>query len=247
MRCTLDNVDVHVRRLKECCKDLIIESPIFYKSIGTTLYSDKVVGDLEVNDFNSSNCIIRGSCSRSKNTKIVFNGSNNVVFLGPYSKFNNAKLNISGDNNIFILGAFSTVESITATLKGDSSITIGNESMLSSRIIIDTSDHHSIYDLNSGIRVNIDADVSIESNVWIGRNVIVCKGAKIGTGSIVAQASLVNGTLEPFSIYGGTPAKLIKTNVQWSRMSSDKYNDMLDSPRHKSFLLKKSKLLERCI
>lgn len=50
----------------------------------------------------------------------------------------------------------------------------------------------------------------IEDNVWLGRNVVVLPGVKIGEGSIIGAGAIVNKDVEPFSIYGGVPAKLIK-------------------------------------
>ena len=52
--------------------------------------------------------------------------------------------------------------------------------------------------------------VAIGSDVWIGRDVRVYHGAQIGHGCVVAERSLVRGTLEPFGIYGGQPARLIR-------------------------------------
>lgn len=52
--------------------------------------------------------------------------------------------------------------------------------------------------------------ISIGNDVWIGSNVKILDGVKIGNGCIVASGSVVNKSLEPLGIYGGTPAKLIK-------------------------------------
>lgn len=52
--------------------------------------------------------------------------------------------------------------------------------------------------------------VEIGSDVWIGRDARVYHGATIGHGCVVAERSLVRGALEPFGIYGGQPARLIR-------------------------------------
>lgn len=51
--------------------------------------------------------------------------------------------------------------------------------------------------------------VSIGENVWIGGNVIIVPGTSIGEGSIVGAGSVVTGTVAPFSIVAGNPAKVI--------------------------------------
>jgi len=50
--------------------------------------------------------------------------------------------------------------------------------------------------------------VDIGHDVWIGRNVSIQPGSVIGNGCVIGQGSLVRGTLEPYGIYAGTPAKL---------------------------------------
>jgi len=52
--------------------------------------------------------------------------------------------------------------------------------------------------------------VSIGNDVWIGSNVLIIEGITIGDGAIVGAGSLVTKDLEPYGIYGGVPAKLIK-------------------------------------
>jgi maltose O-acetyltransferase len=46
--------------------------------------------------------------------------------------------------------------------------------------------------------------------VWIGRNAIIMPGVRIGKGSIVGAGAVVTRDVEPYSIVGGVPAKLIR-------------------------------------
>ncbi len=50
----------------------------------------------------------------------------------------------------------------------------------------------------------------IEDDVWIGRNVVIMPNIKIGKGSIIGSGAVVTKNVEPYSIVGGVPAKLIK-------------------------------------
>jgi acetyltransferase-like isoleucine patch superfamily enzyme len=52
--------------------------------------------------------------------------------------------------------------------------------------------------------------VTIEDDVWIGCNVTVLDGAHIGRGSVIAAGSVVRGRVEPWSVMGGVPARVIK-------------------------------------
>ncbi|HBX22977.1 MAG TPA: capsular biosynthesis protein [Desulfotomaculum sp.] len=50
----------------------------------------------------------------------------------------------------------------------------------------------------------------IGNDVWIGSNAIVMQGVKIGDGAIIAAGAVVTKDVEPFSIVGGVPAKIIR-------------------------------------
>lgn len=53
-------------------------------------------------------------------------------------------------------------------------------------------------------------NVVIGNDVWIGSNVIILDDVKIGNGVIVAAGSIVTKDVEPYSVVGGVPAKVIK-------------------------------------
>lgn len=50
----------------------------------------------------------------------------------------------------------------------------------------------------------------IGNDVWIGNNVVIKYGVKIGDGAIIGAGAVVTKDVEPFTIVGGVPAKLIK-------------------------------------
>lgn len=53
-------------------------------------------------------------------------------------------------------------------------------------------------------------DIIVDDDVWIGLGAIICSGVHIGQGAIIAAGSVVVKDVEPYSIVGGNPAKLIK-------------------------------------
>jgi len=57
---------------------------------------------------------------------------------------------------------------------------------------------------------HIPKKITIENDVWIGANCIITAGVVIGEGAIVAAGSVVTKYVEPFTVVGGIPAKLIK-------------------------------------
>jgi acetyltransferase-like isoleucine patch superfamily enzyme len=53
-------------------------------------------------------------------------------------------------------------------------------------------------------------DVVISNDVWIGNNVTIMSGVTIGDGAVIANNSHVVKNVEPYSLVGGNPAKLVK-------------------------------------
>ena len=49
----------------------------------------------------------------------------------------------------------------------------------------------------------------IEDDVWIGSRAVIMHGVKLMKGSIVAAGAVVTKDVQPYSIVGGNPAKLI--------------------------------------
>ena len=52
--------------------------------------------------------------------------------------------------------------------------------------------------------------VRIGNHCWIGANAIIMPGVELGAFCVVAANSFVNTSFPPYSLVGGTPARLIK-------------------------------------
>ena len=52
--------------------------------------------------------------------------------------------------------------------------------------------------------------IIIEDDVWIGTDVTILSGVRVGKGTVISAGSVVTKNVEPYSIIGGIPAKLIK-------------------------------------
>ncbi len=92
------------------------------------------------------------------------------------------------------------------------SISIGNYVMIAPNVAI-YSKTHNYHDINTPMVLSGETEmkeVIIEDDVWIGINSVILPGVKIGEGSIIGANSFVNKDVEPYSIMGGIPARLIK-------------------------------------
>ena len=65
-------------------------------------------------------------------------------------------------------------------------------------------------------------ETRIGNDVWIGEGALIMEGVTIGDGAVVAARAVVNKDVEPYTIVGGVPAKLIK-----SRFSHDIIESLL--------------------
>ncbi len=80
----------------------------------------------------------------------------------------------------------------------------------------------------------------IGNDVWIGNNVTVKYGVKIGDGAIIASGAVVSKDVEPYSIVGGVPAKIIKYRFEKEQIAFllnfkwwDKDLEWLKANKHK--------------
>ncbi len=90
-------------------------------------------------------------------------------------------------------------------------VSIGDFSMLANNVSIIGGDHR--YNV-PGVPIIFSGRgelkrTNIGKDVWIGAHSIILAGVSIGDGSIIAAGSIVTKDVEPFSIYGGVPAKKI--------------------------------------
>nr|WP_090706305.1 CatB-related O-acetyltransferase [Daejeonella rubra] len=82
----------------------------------------------------------------------------------------------------------------------------------------------------------------IGNDVWIGERAIILDGVIIGHGSVIAAGAVVTKDVEPYSIVGGVPAKLIRKRFDTKTIEAllnlkwwDKPDDWLEK-NYKLFL-----------
>ena len=56
--------------------------------------------------------------------------------------------------------------------------------------------------------------IKIGENVYIGSNVIITKPVVIGDGAIIAAGSILSKDVEAYEIWGGNPAKFLKSRLK---------------------------------
>lgn len=83
-------------------------------------------------------------------------------------------------------------------------------------------------------------DIIVGNDVWIGYDAIIRSGVTIGNGAIIGTRALVTKDVEPYTIVGGIPAKLIRKRfddetiaelerIQWWNWDTEKIKKNLSA------------------
>lgn len=96
-------------------------------------------------------------------------------------------------------------------------VEIGDHVLIGSKVLITDHDHGSYSgpgtppDVPPALRpLTRDRETVIGSNVWLGDSVIVTAGCRIGEGCVIGANSVVIGTIPPFTVAVGSPARVVK-------------------------------------
>jgi acetyltransferase-like isoleucine patch superfamily enzyme len=97
----------------------------------------------------------------------------------------------------------------------DSDIQIGKDVMIAPHCVIASGNHDytniEIPMIQAG--GTSAGPIVIGDDVWIGSNCTIIDNVKIGKGAIIAANSLVNRNVGDYEIFGGVPAKFIKSRI----------------------------------
>lgn len=104
-----------------------------------------------------------------------------------------------------IVGKYTRING--AHISVSSHVLIGEYCRISPYVLIMDNDFH---DLKDRYAKGKTSKIIIEDNCWIGSKSTILKGVRIGEGAVVAAGAVVTKDVEPYTIVGGIPAKLIK-------------------------------------
>lgn len=174
-----------------------------------TYWIKRNLGSLGTNSYICTGCLLQGG-----GCKHVYIGENTTVgsncILGVWSSYNCQEFSpriIIGDNcNI---GEYNHISSRTEVVIGSGVLT-GRYVYIS-----DNSHGDTTYEtlLSSPISRDLFSKgaVHIGDNVWIGDKVTILSGVSIGQCAIIGANSVVTKDVPPYSVVGGSPARVIKS------------------------------------
>ena len=130
-----------------------------------------------------------------------------------FGKYTYGCVNIYWQNNDakLIVGNFCSIASNVKVYLGDNQVyLVGNHRTDWVTTYLFGHIHQNIFNnFNGEGHPSTKGDVNIGNDVWIGNNVTIMSGVKIGDGAVIASNSHVVKNVEPYSMVGGNPAKLI--------------------------------------
>lgn len=200
----------------------------------TTLYARRGVKvikspgvSIDVFNLGAGNCFKTGKNCFADRIKLEFRGNNNIVIMGDnVSMKEKCRIMVTGNNCSIRVGNNSTFShhcQLEAQEEG-THIVIGEDCMFSNNVLVRTNDSHYIYDAKTGCRTNMPASVYIGNHVWAAAFVTIMKGVKIGEGTVIGYRSVVTKEAPASCIVVGTPAKVVKTDIEWTREPKEAYD-----------------------
>jgi len=125
-----------------------------------------------------------------------------------------------GESALILLGAGMTCNRAMLQAEGpEGAILIGDDAMLSSGIVMRSTDSHALIAIAERMQLNPPAPILVRPHVWIGHGVTIMKGVRVGAGAVLATQALVTRDVPPRSLAGGVPATVLREGVTWSRRS----------------------------
>jgi carbonic anhydrase/acetyltransferase-like protein (isoleucine patch superfamily) len=201
-------------------KSFFSNKHIIRGSNNTLSYHEAVVSsttfDIEGDDNKidiKEDCVLR-------NVTFNIRGSGHRVVIGRGCRFKQGgSIRFEDSNGLLMIGERSTFENAhLAITEPNSRITIGEDCMFASDIVLRTGDSHSIISQENNQRLNYAEDIKIGNHVWIADNCTLLKGSAIPDNSVIATGSVVTKKYKTQGIIiGGNPAKQIKEGITWSK------------------------------
>lgn len=147
--------------------------------------------------FGSVYNILRRTCC-----KFIFKKCGRNVTIERLADFGSGKWIVIGDNS-----------GIGVNCEIPSNTIIGNNVMMGPEVVV-FSQNHRYDDINKPMSqqgYEKGAGLRIGNDVWIGRRVMIMTNVNlIGDGAIIAAGSIVTKNVEPYTIVGSNPARVIK-------------------------------------
>lgn len=199
----------------------------------------------------ASRLIIHENVSIGKNVRI-FLAWNSTIELGENTVLHNGCSISASDNSQIQIGSGVVIRENTCVIANDDSkiqigshtdighdteirirarniLEIGAHTLLSYRVMIRSGDGHAIIDLDSCIVQNAQKNICVDDHVWVCMCATLLGGTHIRGHSIVGANALVNKKFPKHVMLAGSPAKVIRDNVDWHMDENITWEEYVES------------------
>lgn len=146
----------------------------------------------------------------SIDTGVTIMGFENIT-LGDNVAFMQNSYIYAHDDGVLMIGDNFTMNTNSQLGASFGKIEIGNNCAIAPNCVLRAS-NHTFDNPNIPFREqgHTYGEIIIEDDVWISSNCVITANTKIGKSSVIGAGSVVTKDVEPYSIIGGVPAKLIR-------------------------------------
>ncbi len=184
------------------------------------------IDGLEIIFHGSNNeCKIhKGNGIFDKGSHICFYSNNASVEIGEIYVHALVAISMGENARLYIGNDFSSNGTEFNLIERNSEIHLGNNVLFARNTKVYSSDMHTIYDVKTKEALNFKNKISLGDNIWICEDVMVLGNSEVKSDTVIAARSLVNTQFPmPNCILSGTPAKVVKTGISWSRCFPGEY------------------------
>lgn len=161
------------------------------------------------------NCFLRigNNVDFKRNVEIRAHGNSRII-IEENVKIDRGVRILAANNSTIHIGKNTRI-GLYSVLNGGDSITIGEKSLISGFVYIQTSNHgYSNKEMAVQEQGYIHAPIVIKKDSWLAAHVVIMPGITLSEGTIVGSNAVVTKSTKPYQIIAGIPAKPIKEREQ---------------------------------
>jgi len=151
---------------------------------------------------------VRGKFRIAQGVTIL--GFENIILGSNVSLMKNSYI-YAHDNGKLIVGNNFTINTNSQLGASFGKIVIGDNCAIASNCVLRASNHtFENTDVPFREQGHIYGEIILEDDVWVSANCVITANTRIGMSSIIGAGSVVTRDVEPYSVIGGVPARLIR-------------------------------------
>lgn len=198
--------------------------PAWWSQRGNALYVEhgfpapgRLVASMTAHEVDDALIVFGSDLSRSD--RLELGGDRATVFVGLDSYLGDAHIYCGADSAIVLQEHCTTTHSPWIDARNGGSIVAEPDQLWALGVVVTTDDMHRLEDLATGSRLNpYGGQIRLGRHVWIGREAVVTGHSRVDADSVVGMRSVVrNKTFPPNVAIAGSPAKVIREGVTWTR------------------------------